>query len=258
MATPNPVVSAANGPQTLTQSEKPVNSDDPASVPISISRVEKGDFFNYDVEIIARWHAVQAIPVLETQFERTKDPSKKAKIANALVRLGEKNGQYWDFLVDQARQILQDVPPLPVDFDASGASIPDKPSKKFIEWANKHHMSVEQAFNYAMFEAPGVIIDLGTSDDNRAIPVLREALASGNFLIESAAALGLAELHDTASVPEIIKACENAPKEAAVAIARSLVYFDDPVAQRAVDAYVPKSIAQGLREARAHGQTPYR
>jgi hypothetical protein len=250
--------SAANGQQSVPKSQKPLYGNDPASVPIAISRVEKGDFAPVDVEIIARWHAVQAIPLLESQFERSKDPDTKGKIANALVRLGKKNGPYWDFLVDQARRVLQDEPPAPVDYDASGRAIPDQPSKRFIEWADKHHMSVEQAFNNSVFEAPGTILELGTSDDARAIPILRKALRSQNQLIEMQAALGLAELHDTDSVPEIIKACEKAPKEAASAIARSLVYFDDPAAQRTVDTYMSKSAAQALRDARAHGKTPYR
>jgi hypothetical protein len=250
--------SAGNGQQSVPQSQKPLYGNDPASVPIAISRVEKGDFAPVDVEVIARWHAVQATPLLEIQFERSKDPYTKGKIANALVRLGIKDGPYWEFLVEQARQILQDEPPTPIDYDAKGAARPDQPSKKFVEWANKHHMSVEEAFSKAMFGAAGVIVDLGSSDDARAIPILRQALTSQNQFIEMQAALGLAELHDTESVPTIINACENAPKEAASAIARSLVYFDDPAAQRAVDAYVPKDIAQNLREARAHGKTPYR
>jgi hypothetical protein len=252
------LVSVATGQQSPTQSQKPSYANDPASVPIAIARVEKGDFAPVDVEIIARWHAVQAIPLLESQFKRNNDTFTKSKIANALVRLGIKDGPYWEFLEDQARQVLQDEPPTPVDYDANGRAIPDQPSKKFIEWANKHHMSVEEAFRNTVFDAAGVFVDLGSSDDARAIPILRQALRSQNQLIEMQAALGLAELHDTDSVPEIIKACENAPKEAASAIARSLVYFDDPAAQRAVDAYVPKNIAQNLREARAHGNTPYR
>lgn len=118
-------------------------------------------------------------------------------------------------------------------------------------------MSVQQAWNAATFEAVGAIIDLGSSDDQRAVPLLREALASKNGSIEVAAAQGLAELHDSDSIPEIIKACESAPKEVASLIAEYLVYFDDPAAQRAVDEYVPRSTAQELREDRAGGKTPY-
>jgi hypothetical protein len=251
------VVCAAYGQQT-TQSEKPKLVTDPGSLPTAISRVERGDFDLFDVEIIARWHGVQAIPALEAQFERSTDANTKAKIANGLERLGDKKDLYWDFLADRARQVLQDEPPTPVDYDAEGAAIVDQPSERLIEWAKKHNLTIRDAAHKAMFEAPGPITDLGTSDDVRAIPILREALASENQFVGFQAALGLAELHDTNSVPLIIKACENAPKEAAGSIAQSLVYFDDPAAQHAVDLYVPKDTAQELRAARAQGKTPFR
>jgi PBS lyase HEAT-like repeat len=77
-------------------------------------------------------------------------------------------------------------------------------------------------------------------------------------MIEIAAAEGLAELQDKESIPLIIQACERAPAEAAGVIAQSLVYFDDPEAQGAVDRYIPKDRSKILREARAQGKkTPW-
>jgi hypothetical protein len=251
------VVSAANGQQTPMQSQKPRHTADPATVQRAITKVQKGDFSPIDLAIIIRSHAVQAIPALEIQFARSKDPQTKTWIADALVRLGKKNGPYWDFMVDRARKVLQDVPPTPFTYDASGKAVSVKPTKRLIEWAGKHHISADQAWQDAIFWAPGVISDLGYYDDDRAIPVLREALDSENDMVKLAAAQGLAELHDTASIPAVILACENAPKEEASAIAQFLVYFNDPAAQRAVDEYVPKSTAQELRKAVAHGKTPY-
>lgn len=67
-------------------------------------------------------------------------------------------------------------------------------------------------------------------------------------------ASGLAELQDKDSIALIIEACERAPAEAARVIAESLVYFDDPDAQRAVDQYIPKERAKILRDAKAHGK----
>lgn len=244
--------------QTPTQSQKLSYAADPASLPIAISKVEKGQFVLVDVEIIAERHAVQAIPLLETQFEQSKDLDTKAKIANALVRLGKKDGPYWDFLAERAHKVLQDPPPMPFEYDADGKTVPQKPSKRLTDWAKNHDLSIEEAFEKATFGAPGDILEIGSSDDRRAIPILRDALASQNHFIEAQAARGLAELHDIESVPAIIRACENAPHEAAALIAQPLVYFDDPNAQRAVDTYVPKNIAQALREARLHGKTPYR
>jgi hypothetical protein len=246
------------GQQTPTQSQKLSYAADPASLPIAISKVEKGQFGLVDVEIIAERHAVQAVPLLETQFERSKDLDTRAKIANALVRLGKNDGPYWDFLAERARKLLHDPPPTPFDYDASGKAVPQQPSMRLTNWAMNHDLSIQEAFELATYQAPGDIIEIGSSDDRRAIPILRDALVAENHFIQMQAALGLAELHDTESVPAIISVCEHAPREAASAIAQSLVYFDDPLAQKAFDTYVAKNMAQTLREARLHGKTPYR
>jgi hypothetical protein len=75
-------------------------------------------------------------------------------------------------------------------------------------------------------------------------------------MIEALAAEGLAEPQDVSSVPLIVQACGKASAEQAQIIARSLVYFDDPEAQRAVDKYVSKDAAKIHREARAQGKKP--
>jgi hypothetical protein len=243
--------------QLPTQSQKPSYAADPASLSLAIAKVEKGDFGLVDVEIIARRHAVQAIPSLENQFEQSKDLTTKAKIANALVRLGQHDGPYWEFLAKRANTVLVNEPPTPFDYDVNGTVIPDHPSKELVGWANKHQLSVQDAWRYTMVDASETIMNLGSSDDKRAIPILRSALDSQDDFIKIAAAQGLAQLQDTESIPEIIKACETSPKEASASIAQSLVYFDDVTAQRAVDVYVPKDMAQVLRTARAHGKTPY-
>jgi len=242
--------------QTPAQPRKSSHAADPARLLKAISSLESGDFAPFDVEIIAESNAVQAIPLLETQFERSKDPIIKEKIANALVRLGKRNGPYWDFMVDRANQVLKDGPPTPFKYDASGKALAEPP-QNFIEWAKRHRMSLQQALDDATIEAPAAIINLGSSDDERAVPILREALASENDFVKVEAANGLAALHDTASVPDIVEACANAPEQVAASLARSLVYFDDPAAQHAVDTYLPESTAQELREARANGKTPY-
>jgi len=105
---------------------------------------------------------------------------------------------------------------------------------------------------------PGKVAFLGWSRDPRAIPLLRQALLSPNYQIEIAAALGLAEIGDKDSIPFIIEACKRAPAEPAAAIAQALVYFDDNVAQSAVDQYIPKDVAKIYRDATAHGKkTPW-
>lgn len=251
------IVCVANGQQNPTQSRQAANKPIQTATQRAISRLESGNFAPFDIEVIAESNAAQAIPALETQFERSKDLTIKGKIANALVRLGDKNSLYWDFLVNRVLQVLQDEPPTGITYDTSGKVIP-APSMKLAKWAKKHHMSIQQAWNDATFEAVAAIINLGSSDDKRSVPILRQALASQNDFVKMAAARGLAELRDTASIPLIIDACENSPKDAAAGIAESLAYFDDPTAQHALDEYVPKNTARNLREAIAHGKRPYR
>jgi PBS lyase HEAT-like repeat len=67
------------------------------------------------------------------------------------------------------------------------------------------------------------------------------------------AAKGLVQIQDKDSIPLIIAACQRAPTGYASEIAKSLIWFDDPRAQTAVDTYVPKEHAKIWRDARAQG-----
>jgi len=77
-------------------------------------------------------------------------------------------------------------------------------------------------------------------------------------MIVNSAALGLATIGDKDSIPLIVQACQRAPVEQASVIASSLVYFDGPQAQNAVDKYLSKEMAKASREKRANGGTPFR
>lgn len=96
---------------------------------------------------------------------------------------------------------------------------------------------------------------LAMTRDWRAVPLLRQALSARDYMIQSAAAEGLAAIQDKESIPLIVDAVKKAPAEAGAVIARSLVYFDDREAQAAVDKYVPKDSAKVLREDRAARRT---
>lgn len=69
----------------------------------SIARVQKGSFGNADLETVARAGAAQeALPALKQQFALTTDIARQGIIANALVRLGDKDTMYWNFLLQRA------------------------------------------------------------------------------------------------------------------------------------------------------------
>jgi hypothetical protein len=211
----------------------------------------------YFVEQLAQAKAAQAIPMLETKFTRTKDVFDKAHVASALVRLGDTNDVYWDFLAKQATTALESDAPDFMNFDPQ-AKTGTGPSPAFIAWAKAHKVPPNgpngTAAEDAMYWFPGTMMLLGLTRDPRAIPLLRQGLLSPNHMIENAAATGLAEIHDKDSIPFIIEACRKAPPAAAALIAESLVYFDDAEAISAVDTYIPKDRAQILRKARAQGK----
>jgi len=243
------------------QPNSPAYAADKANVADAIAKVKSGKFALVHVDLIAKAGAVEAVPILKEQFVRSLDPLVKTKIASALVRLGDRDDIYWDFLVKQVTPAVESDAPDFMNFDPQ-AKTGTGPSPEFIAWAKAHNVPPNgpdgKAAENAMYWFPGRVMLLGLTGDRRAIPLLRQALLSPNHMVESAAANGLAEIQDKDSIALIIEACKRAPAAAAALIAESLIYFDDAEAQSAVDTYIPKERAKILREARAQGKrTPY-
>jgi hypothetical protein len=250
-------VGGACGQTVQAQPAKRIYEADAANVAAAIARVKSGNFVGADVDMIGRGGAVEVIPILKKQFVLVQDPLDKAVIARVLVKLGDKDDFYWDFLVKLATPALESDAPDFMNFESQGKS-GEGPSPAFIDWAKAHNVPPNgpdgTAAEDSVYMFPGKVLLLVATGDPRAIPLLRQALSSPNHMIEIAAAQGLAELQDKGSIPLIIQACERGPAEAASVIAGSLVYFDDADAQSAVDTYVPKDYVKILREARAHGK----
>lgn len=231
--------------------------DSSAKVADSIPRLKSGDFSPAAVEQIAEAHAVEAIPALKEQFALSQDATLKGKIAAALVRLGDKDQIYWNYLVEQATFAVKSDAPLPTMFDANGKVASGQVSPEFVAWTKSHNVSLESATETVAYILPGNVAILGETADPRAIPLLRQALQSPNFMIATMAAKGLALIQDKDSIPLIVEACRKAPSGAVIAIADSLIYFDDPQAQSAADTYLPKQYADAMREAKARGKGPF-
>lgn len=225
------------------------------TVPEAIAKVKSGDYGPVHLNLIAEAGASEAIPLLEEQFRISKDVLDKAKIAQTLIRLSDKDPAYWDFLSQLAMSAIESDAPDFVNRDNQGNDAHGL-SPAFKEWSQKHSVAPDIAGEDAVYMFPAIVRLLGATKDPRAIPLLRQALHSRNSLIEIAAAKGLAQMHDMESVPLIIKAASNAPADAAALIAEPLAGFDDTEAQRAVDIYVPKEVAAALRQARAAGKNP--
>jgi HEAT repeat protein len=240
-------LSAQNGPAAPSQSDQ---------LATSIARAKSGDVDTSDVEIIAEAGAVQAIPSLEEQFGRTTDVDTKTKIANGLVRLGDKHNTYWNYLLEQATLAVDSDVPDALFSDPVGKTR-DQISSELQAWAQAHNISANTAAQSAMYDLPGKVFELAQTGDPRGIPFLRRALQSRNYMIAIFAAKGLAQIQDKDSIPLIIAACQRAPTGDASGIANSLIWFDDPRAQTAVDTYMPKEHAKIFRDARAQGMKPF-
>lgn len=206
----------------------------------------------YYVEVAAHTGRIDAIPILKEKFARSQNTLDKAKIAEVLVKLGDRDDTYWNFLVGLVTAVVESDAPDVGGFDAQGKST--GLSSKFIAWAVAHKLAPNEAAENAIYILPGEVGLLGLTGDHRAIPLLRRGLQSPNYFIRVDAANGLAQLGDESSIPLIISACKDAPSEPASVIAEALVYFDDPRAQSAVDTYVPKNFARSLRDDRAKGK----
>jgi hypothetical protein len=218
----------------------------PSEIEDALNRVKQGEFFLVDVGVIARAHLVQAIPILKEQFAKTQDPHFKDALASALVTLGDKEDAYWDFLAARANEAVESDIPFPRDFDSHGKIEKNHFSQAFLQWAKNHGLSPGDAGQIAGFELPGKVLMLAVTGDPRGLPLLRKALSSPNYLIQSVGAKGLARLQDKESIPLIIDACERAPADMAASIAEALIFFDDPQAKSASEKYIPKDTLASL------------
>jgi HEAT repeat protein len=236
-------LSAQNAPAAPSQSEQ---------LSTSIAHAKSGNVDVGDVELIAEAKAVQAIPSLEEQFGRTTDVGTKTKIASGLVRLGDKHDIYWNYLLEQATLALDSDVPDGVFSNLVGQTR-DQFSSALQAWAQAHDVSANTAAQSALYDLPGKVLELADTGDARGIPFLRRALQSRNYMIVSWAAKGLVQSQDKDSIPLIIAACQRAPTGFASEIAKSLIWFDDPRAQTAVDTYMTKEHAKIFRDARAQG-----
>ncbi|HEX4231075.1 MAG TPA: HEAT repeat domain-containing protein [Bryobacteraceae bacterium] len=205
----------------------------------AVDRLKQGDVNLADINRIARAGAVQAIPGLKKQFELAQDGLSKDSMASALVRLGDKDPIWWEYVAQQATAAIESDAPCPMGFDLNGKTVPG-PSSEFIAWAKVHSLTINAAEEIAVRELPGKVAFLAETRDRRAIPLLQRALSSPNVLIQTRAAQALEEFQDKGSIPLIVGACRRAPADAAAAIANfSLARWGDPDAKNAASEFMP-------------------
>jgi HEAT repeat protein len=212
-----------------------------------------------DIRLLAEAGATQAIPALKQEFAATKDTLLKLAIASALVRLGDKDQPYWDFLAEEARTAVENDAPPVFQLDSHGKVDQRGPSPEFIAWAKAHNLDPPAAAQAQTLELPGNFLYLAETGDPRGRELLRRGLKSSNFTIQSIATRGLAKLHDEDSIPLIVEVCGKMTGERASYIARALLFFDDPRAEAAAEMFIDKPVLEELRKLiRQHGADPFR
>jgi HEAT repeat protein len=193
----------------------------------------------------AATHPAETVAILKKNFVNTQDERQKAQIASALIGLGDKEDIYWDFLLRLETSLLEGEVSSAVKSDSQGKPI-EGPSEDEA-WAKQN-----REFN----EMLTFVEIVAETREPRGVRLLRRALLSPDYKIQTFAAAGLVRARDNDSIPLIIDACKNASPDVASSIAQALVYFDDPRAQSAVDRYLSKEDAKSARAEKAEGIGP--
>ena len=223
-----------------------------SSVQESLDKLRSGAYSLANLETLARSTNSLPVPLLTAEYDKQSDELTKAKLASTLIRLGKGDEAYWQFLGKSLDNALLDTPPSPFLFDHRGHTIPGT-SAAFERWALDRHMSTQEAGERYFFDVPALVLFIAQTERQRAVPYLMRALSSSNPYVEINASLGLAQMKVNAAIPKIIAACDSAPLELQSTLAESLIYFDDPLADKAARRLIPNEERIQLEKGKSQG-----
>jgi HEAT repeat protein len=195
-----------------------------AKVRSVIEHLKQGTYGPATQEQIAEAEAGQLVPILEARFVHKQDVDIKARVAKALVDLGDKGQAYWDFIAQQAKLAIESDAPSSRCFSSTYCT----GHAEYVAWARAHHApedsQAEMELHWRLEEKVGLVYG-----DPRGIPLLREALKSANINVVSTGADALTRAHDKDSIPLIVEACKRFHGEEVPLIAHTLRQFQrDP------------------------------
>lgn len=204
--------------------------------------IDSGALTTSDIDIVRETRTVTAIPGLRKIFAKSDAPSLlNDTLVTSLVRLGDADFRYWQYLQKREESISSVQAPSLSRYDSDGkhAGV----NSEFLAWAKSKNMTYDEAYEKHMQDY-GFLMLLGETRDQRSVPLLRRQLASRDYDFTLLAAMGLAKLHDEASVPQILAVCRSAPAELRVALAiASLGQFKSEEAQNAARQMLPPDVA---------------
>jgi HEAT repeat protein len=175
-----------------------------AKVRSVIDFLKQGTYGPATQEQIAEAQAGQLVPILEARFVTSQDAVVKARVARALVDLGDKGNAYWDFLVQQAQLAIESDAPSSRCFSSTYCT----GHAEYVAWARAHHAPEDSQAEIELHWLQEERVQL-VFGDPRGISLLREALKSPNINVVSTGADGLTRAHDKDSIPLIVEACKR-------------------------------------------------
>jgi HEAT repeat protein len=197
-----------------------------------IDSLKQGTYGPATQEQIAEAQAGQLVPILEARFVTSQDADVKARVARALVSLGDNGNAYWDFLVQQAKLAIESDAPSTRCYSSTNCT----GHSAYVAWAKAHNApedsKAEMELNWLLEERVQLVFG-----DPRGISLLREALKSPNINVVSTGADGLTRALDKDSIPLIVEACKRFHGEEVPLISHTLRQFmRDPDARAAAQA----------------------
>jgi len=197
-----------------------------------VDSLKQGTYGPATQEQIAEAQAGQLVPILEARFVTSQDAEVKARVARALVNLGDKGNAYWDFLVQQAKLAIESDAPSSQCYSSTNCT----GHSAYVAWARAHNVpedtKAEMELQWLLEERVQLVFG-----DPRGISLLREALKSPNINVVWAGADGLTRAHDKDSIPLIVEACKRFHGEEVPLISHTLRQFmRDPDARAAARA----------------------
>jgi hypothetical protein len=201
--------------------------------------LKQGTYGPATQEQVAEAEAGQLVSMLEERFVHSQDVDTKARVAKALLDLGDKNEGYWDFLVQQAKLAIESDVPSSRCFSSTNCT----GHAEYVVWARAHHApedsQAEMELHWRLEERVQLVFG-----DPRGISLLREALKSPNINVVWAGADGLTRAHDKDSIPLIVEACKRFHGEEVPLISHTLRQFmggpDARAAQAGEEQCVPR------------------
>ena len=149
----------------------------------------------------------RVVAALRAAFETHEEKRSRQDLAIALIRLGDKDDQYYRYLERFAKEAVDSDAPDMFVYGADGLAVkPVQWSPEFYAWSAQHGMSIDFAVGQAYRTFPS---DLGlfaeTAKDPRSAELLRRGLQSHNPLVVSTCVMILAGINDTASIPVVLQ-----------------------------------------------------